>query len=379
MRSRNPDQNIRGNRHRVRRAAVITAALLAASATAAGPALAGTALAAPVSPSWHIMKQVRNGPFGGFTAVTAVGQNGGWAFNQGSAPTAWRRNGSTWTQVKFPGKPNEVVVAAGATSPTDVWAFTAGGAQSRALRWNGRTWTVQRSFSRQIGGAVVISPSDVWVFGQPYFPGAGLGAWHYDGRTWAELASGRGLQGGSAVSANDIWAVDGVDVAHWNGSTWSRTSVAHLLPAKQQLNNPMLTGIFALSRDSVYAIGNGDLQDEGGPMVLLHWDGHQWRKVAQGNYGFGVQPLAQASSDGHGGLWIPMPGVDGQKSYLLRYSVSSSGGHLTQATLPDGGSRLSVDAVALIPGTTSLLGGGDTHAADDPGTDVVAVILQYGR
>ena len=44
-----------------------------------------------------------------------------------------------------------------------------------------------------------------------------------------------------------------------------------------------------------------------------------------------------------------------------------------------GGSRLSVDAVALIPGTTSLLGGGDTHAADDPGTDVVAVILQYGR
>lgn len=217
MRSRNPDQNIRGNRHRVRRAAVITAALLAAPATAADPALAGTALAAPVSPSWHIMKQVHNGPFGGFAAVTAVGQNGGWAFNQGSAPTAWQRNGSTWTQVKFPGKPNEVVVAAGATSPTDVWAFTTGGAQSRALRWNGRTWTVQRSFSRQIGGAVVISPSDVWVFGQPYFPGAGLGAWHYDGRTWAELASGRGLQGGSAVSANDIWAVDGVDVAHWNG------------------------------------------------------------------------------------------------------------------------------------------------------------------
>ena len=101
--------------------------------------------------------------------------------------------------------------------------------------------------------------------------------------------------------------------------------------------------------------------------------------MAQGNYGFGVQPLAQASSDGHGGLWIPMPGVDGQKSYLLHYSASSSGGYLAQATLPDGASRLSVDAVALIPGTTSLLGGGDTHAADNPGTDVVADILEYGR
>jgi hypothetical protein len=371
----NPDQDAAGNRRRVRRAAAITAILLAGTTAAACSALAGTALAAPVPPSWHIVKQVHNGPFGGFTAVTAVGRSGGWAFNQGSVPTAWRLSGSTWTQVKFPGQPNEVVVAAGATSATDVWAFTGGGARSRALRWNGHTWTVQRSFSRQIGGAVVIGPSDVWVFGQPYFPGTGLGAWHYNGRTWSQVGSGHGLQGGSALGANDIWAVDGADVAHWNGSTWSRTSVAHLLPAKQLLNNPMLTGIFAVSRDNVYAIGNGDLQDEGGPMVLLHWNGRQWSKVAAGNFGFGVQPLAQASSDGHGGLWITMPGVDGQKSYLLHYSA----GHLSLLTLPGGASRLSVDAVTLIPGTTSLLGGGDSHAADSPGTDVVAVILEYGR
>ena len=82
---------------------------------------------------------MHNGPFGGFTAVIAVGRTGGWAFNQGTAPTAWRRSGSTWTQVPFPGKPNEVVVAAGAAAPADVWAFTASGAQSRALQWNGRT------------------------------------------------------------------------------------------------------------------------------------------------------------------------------------------------------------------------------------------------
>jgi hypothetical protein len=72
----------------------------------------------------------------------------------------------------------------------------------------------------------------VWVFGQPYFPGAGLGAWHYNGHTWSRVASGHGLQGGSALGADDIWAFDGADVAHWNGSIWSRTSVAHLLPAK---------------------------------------------------------------------------------------------------------------------------------------------------
>jgi hypothetical protein len=377
MPSSRPHQNVR------RAGAVVASALAltglaftsAASSSAAQAAPAPTA-ARPAAAGWHIVKQVHNGPFGGFTAVIAVGRTGGWAFNQGPVPTAWRRSGSTWTQVPFPGQPNEVVVAAGAASPTDVWAFTAGGAQSQALRWNGHTWTVQRSFAQQIGGAVVINSSDIWVFGQPYFPGTGLGAWHYNGRTWSRVASGHGLQGGSALSANNIWAVDGSDVAHWNGSTWSRTSVSHLLPAKQALNGPLLTGIFAESAHSVYAIGNGGLEDEGGPLVILHWNGKKWSKVAEGNFGFGTQPLQQASPDGHGGLLLPMPGVDGQKSYLLHYIP----GHpLGQATLPGGPSGISIEAVALIPGSNGLLAGGDTHAADKPGTNVVAVVLQYGH
>ena len=374
MPSSRPHQN-------VRRAGAAAAAALAltglafTTAASSSAAQAAPAAARPAAAGWHIVKQVHNGPFGGFTAVIAVGRTGGWAFNQGPVPTAWRRSGSTWTQVPFPGQANEVVVAAGAASPTNVWAFTAGGAQSRALRWNGRAWTVQRSFAQQIGGAVVINSSDIWVFGQPYFPGTGLGAWHYNGHTWSRVASGHGLQGGSALSANNIWAVDGSDIAHWNGSSWSRTSVSHLLPAKQALNGPLLTGIFAESAHSVYAIGNGGLEDEGGPLVILHWNGHQWSKAAEGDFGFGTQPLQQASPDGHGGLWLPMPGVDGQKSYLLHYTP----GHpLTQASLPYGPNGISIEAVALIPGSTGLLAGGDIHAADKPGTNVVAVLLQDG-
>jgi type IV secretory pathway VirB2 component (pilin) len=372
MPSSRPHQN-------VRRAGAVVASALAltglAFTSAASSSAAQAARAHPAASAWHIIKQVHNGPFGGFTAVIAVGRTGGWAFNQGPVPTAWRRSGSTWTQVPFPGKPNEVVVAAGATSPADVWAFTAGGAQSQALRWNGHTWSVQRNFPQQIGGAVVISSSDIWVFGQPYFPGTGLGAWHYNGRTWSRVASGQGLQGGSALSANNIWAVDGSDVAHWNGSSWSRTSLSQLLPAKQALNGPLLTGIFAESARSVYAIGNGGLEDEGGPLVILHWNGQHWSKVAEGNFGFGTQPLQQASPDGHGGLLLPMPGVDGQKSYLLHYIP---GDPLGRASLPDGPNGISIETVALIPGSNGLLAGGDTHAADKPGTNVVAVLLQYG-
>src|ERR1700685_2851507 len=175
MPSSRPHQN-------VRRAGAVAAAALAltglafttAAASSAAQAAPAPAAAHPAAAGWHIVKQVHNGAFGGFTTGMAVGRTGGWSFNQGPLPTAWRRSGSTWTQVPFPGKPNEVVVAAGATSPTDVWAFTAGGAQSQALRWNGRTWTVQRNFAQQIGGAVVISSTDIWVFGQPCFPRTGL-------------------------------------------------------------------------------------------------------------------------------------------------------------------------------------------------------------
>ncbi len=362
-------------RRTVRRAAVAAAVLLAATGAAAYPALAAPQ---PMKPAWQAVKKVHGPSSGGFSVVIAVGENGGWAFNLGNGgagATAWERHGTTWTQVRFPVQRGEEVVAAGASSPDNVWAFTAtGSVQSRALRWNGRTWTVQRTFPDQIGGAVVLSHNDVWVFGEPYLPGAGLAAWHYNGRTWTRVAAGHGLEGGSGLSASNVWAFEGTDIAHWNGSTWSRTSVSHLLPAKQELNDPMITGIFAQSSHSVYAIANGELQDEGGPIVILHWDGCQWTKVAQGNYGFGDGALQQVSSDGHGGLWIPMPGAGGQKSYLLHYSA----GHLTPVSFPDAPYRATLGTVALIPGTTRILVGGTTHAYANPGTNITAVLLQYG-
>ena len=141
------------------------------------------------------------------------------------------------------------------------------------------------------------------------------------------------VEGGSGRSARDIWAFDGADVAHWNGSTWSRTSVKSLLPATQELNNPALTGIFEQSRTSVYAIANGQLQDEGGPLVLLHWNGSRWSRAAGGNFGFGE--------------------------------------------LQHGPTRISLRTLALIPGTSAVLGGGDTHSAADPGTGAVGVIVEY--
>jgi hypothetical protein len=354
---------------------------------AAGGATAATAAAAPpvAAPHWHIVfKSPKPDPSSGFTAVVATGKTTGWAFDGSSGgaagPTAWQRSGATWKKAAFPARITEEVVAAGAASPSDVWAFTqdfrTGG--SRALRWTHGKWAVAGTFTRQVGGASVLAGNDVWVFGEPIAPGSGLGVWHYNGHAWKQV--GKNLLGGSALSATSVWAYSGTSVDHWNGGKWTSTSVRSLLPAKNKFNNPAVTGIIALSATNVYAIGNGTQMDEGGPTVILHYDGHKWArasKSASGNFGFGSGAFAtvtqQVSRDGSGGLWLPMPGLGGQQSFIVHYT----GGKLIAAKLPVSALGIGVDSISRIPGTTQQLAGGATYAVGNPGTNQHAVIVQF--
>jgi hypothetical protein len=340
-------------------------------------AAATPALALSAAPAWRIVKQVHSGLAGDFTAVVATGTSTGWAFNGNSLaaptkPTAWKRSGNSWTRAAFPSRRGEVVVAAGATSPSDVWAFTDLGAGSRVLRFDGHKWSVVKTFTKPIGGASVAAGNDVWVFGQPGITQQ-LGAWHYTGHGWTQVSSN--LDGGSALSATSVWAFRGTSVYHYTGRSWTRTKVARLLPAKLSsgLNDPALTGIYAQSARSVYAVGNGNAEDEGGPTAILHYNGNHWSRVAEGSFGYGTQPSQQIAPDGAGGLWLPMPGFGGEPSYLVHYS----GGTLTEPALPHGAQGIDVESVANIPGTTEMLGGGFTHAHDNPGVNIVAAILQY--
>src|SRR5262245_20706832 len=361
-------------------AAGLAAAGTACPALAAGQGRASTAQPALASSqSWKVIKRVTGEDF---SAVVATGRNGGWAFGSGTPgasqkPTAWRRSGSSWTRVSFPSQRDEAVITAAATSASDVWAFTTGGSRSRALHWNGRAWSVARTFGQPIGGAAVISPGDVWVFGQaaPVSP-VGFGAWHFDGRTWSHVASGHGLGGGSGRALVGAGSSGGTDWSPWTGSAGSRPSVARLLPAalKSHLTAPAVTGVFEQWADSVYATGNGNDEDDGGPMVLLHWNGHRWSKVAGGLFGFGIEGVQPIAADGHGGLWIPMAGPEGG---LDGGMLHCSGGHLATAAIPGGPSRTSIATVARIPGTAEVLAGGFTHAAGNAGLDDAGVLLEY--
>ncbi len=360
-------------------AAVAVAGLLAtggASAAAAASAATGPRAA---DPSWRVVKSVKTDLNGNFTAVVATGATTGWGFDGigfSSPPTAWERSGGTWTKVAFPSKTGDEVDAAAASSPSNVWAVdNIDGARAQVVRWNGTKWSVVKTFADEINGISVLAPDDVWVFGMLPVPHvtAALGVWHYNGRTWSQV--GKNISGGTALSATDVWAYGGTSIEHWNGHTWKATAVSALLPPKQStgLNLPQVVAILALSDSDVYAVGNGNQEDDGGPVVVLHYNGHSWSRVAQGLFGFGPQ-FQQISSDGSGGLWLAMMGpAEGGTSSLLHYAA----GKLTKAATPGKAGTLTTGAVAQIPGSTEQLAGGFTHAVGNLGADVVAVLLQY--
>jgi hypothetical protein len=354
-------------------AAARVAGTRAAGAHAGGTGSRGAqAMVTGSAPSWRIVKTTRGRDLPGITAVTASGPRQAWAFASTLArPVAWRLTGRRWTAVPFPGQAGDLVTAAAASAPGNVWAFTArpGGA-GRALRWNGHRWAAVRRFSQAIGDAVVLGPADVWVFGQPLSPGH-LGTWHYNGRTWRRYPAASALTGGSALGPDSIWAVGGKAAAHWNGRGWSSTSLARVLPRNTQFCRPSADQVLARSATDVWAVGAGHCQDERGPFYLLHFDGSRWRLVDRSaRYG---EPT-EVVPDGSGGLWIPaVAGFPGTFT-MLHYSH----GHLRPAVLPLPATRLAVGAVAHAAGSAVTFGGGASFPPGQRGTRQSAVILRYG-
>jgi hypothetical protein len=308
-----------------------------------------------------------------FTAVTAASATAAWAFDSSTAgpPIAWRLVDGHFTKAAFPGRAGASVLAAASSSADDVYAAAFNGGTTRIVRWNGRTWSVTGSVPVRLTDIVALSRRDAWgFFGDPNTAGK-AGTWHYNGHHWSRVASGHGLYAGSAASAHSVWAVGRKTVAHWTGHTWSRTSVASLLPSGP-LSFPFLTGVSVISHRDAWAVGTGGREDEGGPVVVLHYDGRHWSRAAHSDK-FANPAIAQVTPDGAGGLWIPVPFSDGRPFTMVHFT----GGRLRAAVLPVPGSRLAVAAIAEPPGLRMILGGGAEFKKNQPGVGQGAVLLRY--
>ena len=346
-------------------ALAVSGALIVPAASAALAAPAARQAKAPVPAAraaWRIVKTVAGSSFPQFTALTATGSRSAWAFEArgNTRPQAWQLSGSTWTRRAFPGKLNDLVVSASSSSATNVLAFTFDG---QVVRWNGSTWTVVKQFRDGINSGLAVNRNDVWVFGEQ------LGTWHFNGSGWTQARSGHGLLGASALSPTSIWAYGGTSVAHWNGRSWTKTSVARLLPRNTEFSHYGLAGILAVSARNVWALASGFTQDEGGPPVLLHFNGISWRRAAMKNTG---GPIAIAG-DGRGGLWIPVnTGFPGDGS-MLRFT----GGTLRSVSLPITPLHLFLFGAAHAPHSAVTFAFGFRRTSFSASTST-AVILRYG-
>ncbi len=170
--------------------------------------------------------------------------------------------------------------------------------------WNGTSWSVMSSPSPYpypgafLNGITAVSANDVWAVG--YYnvdPGPSHTlVEHWNGTAWSVVSSPNvgthenSLSKVAAVSANDVWAVGYYDefgsgfrrtlVEHWDGIQWS------VVPSPSiGLANNELLGVAAISTNDVWAVGY--YPDTRTLTLVEHWDGTSWSVVSSPNPGTG--------------------------------------------------------------------------------------------
>ena len=239
--------------------------------------------------------------------------------NDTGYPLAEHWDGTSWKEVPVPATPTGSGELAGvsAVSSDDVWAVGDSTGLGPVLRhWDGTSWAAVAPAAPPAGehpGAdrlydvAAVSKTRAWAVGLYSNwdnPGVLTLIESWDGQKWSRLATptpglyGSTLQGVSAVSATDAWAVgwylDGdqnVALAlHWDGRAWTRSKMK--LPA----GNTELQGVTAVSANDVWAVGD----NEGRPLAL-HWDGRAWSVLPRPTMTSAW--LRSAAPDGKGGMW----------------------------------------------------------------------------
>jgi hypothetical protein len=305
-------------------------------------------------------------------AVSAVSPTDAWAVGDyitynsahlyASAPLIEHWNGTSWTKVTGlrPSQDPELeLTGVSAISATDAWAVgyysDNGGGKTLTLHWNGKTWaqvkspspTTKKNWFLNLSGVSTVSATDAWAVGE-YTKSAGSGVYkplilHWNGKTWTQvtspLPSGAtvlNLNGVSAVSATDAWAVGGYYnssglyvpvIQHWNGKTWTQVKS----PAPSGSPYIQLWGVSSDSATDVWAVGDYESSSRAFVPLALHRDAATWSQVkspvpsgAEETYMNGV------SADSATDVWA-----------VGRYQSS------TLVRLPGGGKYYPVETVVL--------------------------------
>ncbi|WP_106402884.1 hypothetical protein [Actinocorallia populi] len=321
----------------------------------------------------------------------------------GIRPLAFRWNGETWRRSPLPGGVKGIPGQADASSARNVWMTVtgneglfdkyrdsapsgicpaerrtspvpdlttarAGATPSKVLRWNGRRWTVVRTFKNAYVNEVVArGPRDVQVYG---IDRKGPASWHFDGRTWRRHAMPFLVLKAESSSGGDVWALaldrsrPGVALARSGGAGWTRVrpDVPPAGPARTRATpiRPItILDLGVLGRDDVRVsaiTGEGGSCSSGeASLTQLHWNGATWTGEAPAS----IQNffLSGHASDGAGGFYAYASGSDSGDEWDFDHALfhRSAKGVWSRRILSE---KNNVQQLVHIPGTRSLWAAG---------------------
>ncbi|MFB4302462.1 hypothetical protein [Actinomadura sp. NTSP31] len=267
------------------------------------------------------------------------------------SPLAVHWNGTAWTSVPVPntaGGAKSVFTGVAALAPDNAWAVGRG-LDARALveHWNGTSWTVAPTpappvpagwtvAGATLNGVSARSADDIWAVGTVT---AIMGvttqdrtlAMHYDGTSWkitptptnGTTTVGNQLNAVTAITPKDVWSVG--KVATSNGTTPTQTTVIQHWNGTVWSSVPApvrggFTGVAARSATDVWAVG--DFSDGSGAAgSILHWNGSAWSKTAAPDGATGSILTGAAATPGGGDVWasgFDLLGPSDYRTVILR-------------------------------------------------------------
>jgi hypothetical protein len=221
---------------------------------------------------------------------------------------------------------SEALTSISALAPNDIWAAGYVGIEPPCdcivpfiEHFNGTQWNLSGVLLTQnspehfqfLQGISAISDSDVWAVGYEILNGALNGAaqvFHFDGKTWTLAATPSGptarFNAVTAVATDNVWAVgennQSTLVAHFDGKQWQVINS----PNTSDINDA-LYGITAVSPTSVWAVGQHFQSFGSGKTLVLHFDGSTWNiNPAPSQKGSDGTVLFGASSLSSGHVWL---------------------------------------------------------------------------
>jgi hypothetical protein len=357
------------------------------AARAAGPA---TGRAVASTAGWRVAYQSSSTRSNQVYGLTALSGSDAWAVGASAGsggvqdePLALQWNGQRWRSVTVPGVTGYYLPAVAASARTNLWIFAASGSggDPKAVRWDGSQWQdIPLPAGVYPNDVAVLNPTDAWVVG-PQQPCTGTGAsqvcpttlYHWDGSVWSPFTLPIVVDelSASALAAsgpNHVWVVGAshpcaaspcsyrVRVYSWNGSTWGRWKTfprvdSYYLPA------------VAISSGRNAWVGTWSTTNTGHRGRLLHWNGSRWSTVSAPSR-LTAPTGTPMVTDGRNGVWL------GPWARWTGTHWRDASGNASSACQPQ--------ALARIPGTTTVWGGGSV-ARNQAGSTFDSVVCAYPR